>query len=76
MTLLRQVHEKTIVRPVKTTEMRDMTAAFATNTTVGVRPITQLGGYHFPEDHSIFHILREEYSEIPPEIVDLGAIER
>jgi branched-subunit amino acid aminotransferase/4-amino-4-deoxychorismate lyase len=69
MTLLRQVHDDTVVRPVKTTEVRDMRAAFATNTTVGVRAISQIDDVEFPVDHDVFDILRAEFSEIPPEVV-------
>lgn len=69
MTLLRQVHDATIVRPIKLTEISDMKAAFATNTTVGVRPITQIDTMSLPAEHVIFETLRDEYSEIPPEVV-------
>ncbi|MGH3611731.1 MAG: aminotransferase class IV [Pseudonocardia sp.] len=75
MTLLRQVHEKTIVRPVKTSELRDMKAAFATNATVGVQPIIQLGGARFAKNHLIFRTLRSEYLEIPPEVIEPETIQ-
>ena len=44
-----------------------MQAAFATNTAVGVRPITAIDGVSLPGDHPIFEILRKEYEEIPAE---------
>jgi branched-subunit amino acid aminotransferase/4-amino-4-deoxychorismate lyase len=65
MSLLRQVHDKTIVRPVKVSEIPDMQAAFATNTTVGVRPIRAINGIPLPVDDPIFDILSSEYLEIP-----------
>jgi branched-subunit amino acid aminotransferase/4-amino-4-deoxychorismate lyase len=65
MSLLRQVHDQTIVRPVKVSEIPDMRAAFATNTTVGVRPIRAINGISLPVDDPIFDVLSSEYLEIP-----------
>ena len=67
MRLLQQVHEKTVTAPVNISELPNIQAAFATNTTVGVRPITKINDYDFPEDHDIFRTLRSEYEEIPAE---------
>ncbi|GAA3730740.1 branched-subunit amino acid aminotransferase/4-amino-4-deoxychorismate lyase [Spinactinospora alkalitolerans] len=67
MRLLQQVHEKTVTAPVSLHDLHQMQAAFATNTTVGVRPITAIDGIEFPADHEIFDSLRKEYEEIPAE---------
>ncbi|MBB5998620.1 aminotransferase class IV family protein [Streptomonospora salina] len=67
MRLLQQVHEQTITAPVNLTNLDGIQAAFATNTSVGVRPVTAIDGTEFPSDHPVFTELRKEYEEIPPE---------
>lgn len=67
MTLLQQVHDRTIARPVSIDDIPGMQAAFATNTTVGVRPISAIDGVPLSPDHAIFDVLRKEYMEIPSE---------
>lgn len=67
MKLLKQVHEQTVTTPVNLAQLGTITAAFATNTTVGVRPIKQINELTLPEDHAIFDILRKEYMEVPAE---------
>lgn len=67
MRLLKQVHEETATAPVHLRDLPGMRAAFATSTTVGVRPITAIDGIELPSDHGIFDTLRKEYAEIPPE---------
>ena len=67
MTLLQQVHEDTVVRPVALDELGHMEAAFATNVTVGVRALSAIESVQFPTDHPILDVLREEFAEIPPE---------
>jgi branched-subunit amino acid aminotransferase/4-amino-4-deoxychorismate lyase len=68
MKLLQQVHDDTVVASV---DIRDigsqMQAAFATNVTVGVRPITRINDLTLPADHDIFDVLRKEFVDIPPE---------
>ena len=55
MKLLQQVHEVTIVASVDIRNVgTSMKAAFATNVTVGVRPISRINDIEFPTDHSIF----------------------
>ncbi|MFC4869068.1 aminotransferase class IV family protein [Streptomonospora arabica] len=67
MRLLQQVHEQTINAPVNLSNLGGMEAAFATNTSVGVRPVICIDGTEFPGDHTVFADLRKEYEEIPPE---------
>ncbi|MBN1171076.1 MAG: aminotransferase class IV family protein [Micromonosporaceae bacterium] len=69
MRLLQQVHDRTSVAPVHLRDLARMCAVFATNTTVGVRPIAAVDDAEFPDDHPIFHVLRKEYEEIPAEIL-------
>jgi branched-subunit amino acid aminotransferase/4-amino-4-deoxychorismate lyase len=44
-----------------------MQAAFATNTSVGVRAISAVGNVQLTDDHPILDTLRKEYDEIPAE---------
>ncbi|MFG2003445.1 aminotransferase class IV family protein [Spirillospora sp. NPDC048911] len=67
MRLLQQVHDRTSLGPVNVSDLPRMEAAFATNTTVGVRAITAINDVEFPAEHAIFDTLRKEYEEIPPE---------
>lgn len=69
MTLLQQVHDDTVIRPITLHELGDMQAAFATNVTVGVRPLSAIESVEYSTEHPIFEVLREEFTEIPPEPV-------
>ncbi len=67
MRLLQQVHERTALNSVSLKDLPQMEAAFATNTAVGVRPVTAINDVEFPSDHPILGTLRKEYEEIPAE---------
>ncbi|MGJ6967312.1 aminotransferase class IV family protein [Streptosporangium sp. G11] len=67
MRLLNQVHDNTITAPVNIRDVPVMQAAFATNTTIGVRAISAIDRIKLTDDHPIFETLRKEYEEIPPE---------
>jgi branched-subunit amino acid aminotransferase/4-amino-4-deoxychorismate lyase len=67
MRLLDQAHAQTITSPVSLREIRGMQAAFATNTTIGVRAITAIDEMQLPGGHVIFETLRKEYQDIPAE---------
>ncbi|WP_075334765.1 aminotransferase class IV family protein [Pseudonocardia sp. Ae717_Ps2] len=69
MTLLQQVHDDTVIRPVTLDEVGTMQAAFATNVTVGVRALAAIETVDFPTEHPIIEVLRDEFAEIPPEPV-------
>jgi branched-subunit amino acid aminotransferase/4-amino-4-deoxychorismate lyase len=67
MRLLQQVHERTVLAPVKMQDLSRMKAAFATNVSFGVRVISKIDGNELPTDHAIIDDLRGEYEEIPTE---------
>jgi branched-subunit amino acid aminotransferase/4-amino-4-deoxychorismate lyase len=69
MQLLRQAHSATTSRTVRLGDLPSLQAAFATNTTVGVRPVSAIDGIQFPVDHPILETLRKEYEGVPPERV-------
>jgi len=67
MRLLQQVHDQSVIRPVNLRDIPMMRAAFATNTTIGVRPIAAIDSVELPIDTEMLQFLRKEYEEIPPE---------
>lgn len=64
MRLLRQVHGKRTTRPISIDDVMHMEAAFATNTTVGVRAIDRINNTELPGDHPIIDTLYKEYTNI------------
>jgi len=66
--LLQQLREsRTAV--VRLDDLPHMRAAFATNVSVGVRPISQIDAVDFPSDHPALTALHEAYVAIPGEVV-------
>ncbi|MFI7273149.1 aminotransferase class IV family protein [Streptomyces sp. NPDC049879] len=64
MTLLQRAYPHT-VRPVPAAELAGMEAAFATNSSFGVRPVGGVDGRDFPADHPVLDALRAAYLAIP-----------
>ncbi len=64
---LLQEHDDHIVAPVSRDELRSMTAAFATNTSVGVRPISRIGTLELDDQHPALAALGATYANIPGE---------
>jgi branched-subunit amino acid aminotransferase/4-amino-4-deoxychorismate lyase len=67
MRLLKQVHDQTVTAPVHLRDVPQMRAAFATNVTIGVRPVALIDSVTLPVDADILKTLRAEYNEIPGE---------
>jgi len=67
MKLLKQVHEHTITAPVNYRDLPGMRAAFAVNTSIGVRAISAIDNIELSGDDPIIDTLRKEYEEIPME---------
>lgn len=66
--LLQQLREsRTAV--VKVDDLPHMRAAFATNVSVGVRPISQIDAVAFPSDYPALTALHKAYVAIPGEVV-------
>lgn len=66
MALLRQ-HAEHKVATVTLEQATGMAAAFATNTSVGVRPLSAIDETEFPVEHAVLTQLREAYLSIPGE---------
>lgn len=67
MQLLQQVHDQSVSMPVNLRDVPNMRAAFAANTSIGVRPIAAIDGLTLPTDGEELQTLKKEYLEIPPE---------
>ncbi|KPC58559.1 aminotransferase class IV family protein [Streptomyces chattanoogensis] len=68
MRLLQQVHtSKTQVLTLG--DLPDMRAAFATNTAIGVRPLSAIDDIRLDADHPVLAELRQQYGDIPGERV-------
>lgn len=64
--LLDTVHASQLVK-VARDQVGEFEAVFATNTTVGVRPIIRVDDAEFPADHPVLKQLQERYASIEPE---------
>ncbi|MER5379087.1 aminotransferase class IV family protein [Streptomyces sp. NPDC002688] len=56
---------KQITIPVRLADVPNMAAAFATNTTIGVRSVSALDDVQFQQDHPVLAALRVGYAGIP-----------
>lgn len=67
MRLLKQVHDNTVTAPVNYRDIPEMRAAFATNTSLGVRAIRAVDDIQLSGNDPIIDVLWKEYQEIPGE---------
>lgn len=67
MKLLKQVHDHTVTAPVSYRDIPTMRAAFAVNTSIGVRAISAIDDVELSGRDPIIDTLRKEYEEIPVE---------
>ncbi|MCY0922860.1 aminotransferase class IV family protein [Streptomyces sp. H27-G5] len=67
MQLLQDAHKQTEIRPVLLSDLSQMRAAFATNTSIGVRGVTQINDIAFPEQDPVLDELRRAYADLPDE---------
>ncbi|MGH3773124.1 MAG: aminotransferase class IV family protein [Pseudonocardiaceae bacterium] len=55
--------------PVTLGQLADVDAIFATNAAVGIRLVRVVDGIRWPEEHPALGILRQEYADIPAELL-------
>jgi branched-subunit amino acid aminotransferase/4-amino-4-deoxychorismate lyase len=65
--LLNAVHSPSAAARVNVAEIHGMVAAFAMNTSIGVRPISAIDGHEFEAGHSVISTLRDEYAAVEGE---------
>jgi branched-subunit amino acid aminotransferase/4-amino-4-deoxychorismate lyase len=68
MQLLQQEHAHT-VGPVKLTDLGEMRAAFATNTSIGVRAIRRINDIDLPTDNPTCSTLQKIYADLPGDLL-------
>jgi branched-subunit amino acid aminotransferase/4-amino-4-deoxychorismate lyase len=66
MQLLQQAYEHTVAA-VSLADLPHMRAAFATNTSIGVRTVAGIDDVEFTDDDPVLDALRKTYSELPDE---------
>ncbi len=59
-------HPRTRTAPVTLGQLADADAVFATNATVGIRPIEAIDGIPLPAGHPGLEALCQQYADIPP----------
>lgn len=69
MRLVQQAHPATRRRPISVSDVGSMRAAFATNVSIGVRPISAINEVDFDESHPIIDELRSKYLAVAPDAV-------
>ena len=69
MNLLNEIHGPSVTARVNLAEVHGMEAVFATNTTIGVRPISNIDAHVFADEHPILAELQEKYLSVPGEPV-------
>lgn len=69
MRLLADAHRETTTAPVHLRDVPNMVAAFATNTVIGVRPISVIDNTELAIDLPVIKTLQHEYNGIEPEDV-------
>lgn len=67
MNLLTEAHGPSVTARVNLAEVYGMEAAFATNTSIGVRPISVIDGRVFADEHPVLAELQEKYLGISGE---------
>lgn len=67
MALLNEVHAPSVTARISLAEIHGMVAAFATNTSIGVRPISAIDGHDFDDNNPALRLLREEYAAVEGE---------
>ncbi|MBT2406557.1 MULTISPECIES: aminotransferase class IV [unclassified Streptomyces] len=65
MRLLRAGREGQVTAPMTDGRLRSMRAAFATNTSIGVRPVAAVDDVAFRVDDPVIGALRETYAAVP-----------
>ncbi|MGH3982845.1 MAG: aminotransferase class IV family protein [Pseudonocardiaceae bacterium] len=61
----RDEHATTV--PITLEQLADVDAVFATNAAAGIRPVTAIDAFHWPDEHPILDVLRKEYASLAAE---------
>ena len=69
MALLRGANDRHVAKVIPLDQIGRMQAAFATNASIGVRPISAIDGHHFDSAHPAIAELQRAYAAIPAQEV-------
>ncbi|MFK8851141.1 aminotransferase class IV family protein [Streptomyces sp. Ac-502] len=69
MRLLQDMYSQTITEPVMVGDLPQLRAAFATNTSIGVRPISRIDETEFRVDDPVISDLQQHYAELPGQVL-------
>ncbi len=67
MALLRGANDRHVAKSIALDQIGRMEAAFATNASIGVRPISAIDGHHFDSEHPAIAELQQAYAAISPQ---------
>lgn len=67
MALLRGANDRDVAKAISLDQIDRMQAAFATNASIGVRPISAIDGHHFDSEHPAIAKLQQAYAAISPQ---------
>lgn len=55
--------------PITLEQLADVDAVFATNAAVGIRPVSAIDGFQWPDEHPAVDRLRKQYASLPAELL-------
>ncbi len=61
--------EQATTVPITLGQLADVDAVFATNAAVGIRPISAIDDFPWPDEHPALGVLRKEYTSLPAELL-------
>lgn len=68
MKLINQARDEHVTtEPLGLVDLPEVDAVFATNASVGVRPVSAIDDVSWPDDHTAIRTLQKQYAEIPAE---------
>jgi branched-subunit amino acid aminotransferase/4-amino-4-deoxychorismate lyase len=61
--------EHATTAPITREQLADVDAVFATNAATGIRPVTAIDAFRWPNEHPTLNHLRKEYASLPTELL-------
>ncbi|MCA1704889.1 MAG: aminotransferase class IV family protein [Actinobacteria bacterium] len=69
MRLISQARGDDTTVPITLDQLANVDAVFATNAAVGIRPVSAIDGFRWPDEHPILDLLRKQYASLPAELL-------
>ena len=61
--------ERVTTVPVTLEQLAGVDAVFATNAASGIRPVSAIDDFHWPDEHPAVDLLRKQYASLPAELL-------